>query len=262
MELLRAIPNLLIVIGEYIRMIIDTFWTMIKRPPAWTLIRDQLYQIGVLSIGVVSLTGFFTGLVIATQTIYQLADKGLIGATGIMVIKAMVTELGPILTAFMITGRVGAAITAEIGTMQVSEQIEALLSMSVNPLRYLIAPRFIAGLFMFPLLTVFCIFMGVFGGYLISVYFFGMSPAAYFDPMPLYSTPFDFFVGIFKAVFFAMLIVSITSFMGMRTRGGAEGVGRSTTASVVLCYTTILFSNFFITIGLNMIHDQITRVLL
>ncbi|MCH9611887.1 MAG: Intermembrane phospholipid transport system permease protein MlaE [Chlamydiia bacterium] len=262
MEFLRSLGHILDLIGEYVRHILATTVSIFTRPPQWYLIRDQLYQIGVLSLGVVSLTGFFTGLVIATQTIYQLADKGLIGATGIMVIKAMVTELGPILTAFMVTGRVGAAITAQLGTMEVSEQVDALLSMSVNPLRYLVAPRFIAGIFMFPLLTIFCIFMGIFGGYLISVYFFKMAPATYFDPMPLYTTPFDFFVGMFKATFFAIIILTVTTFMGLKTTGGAEGVGKSTTGSVVLCYTLILFSNFFITIGLNLIHTEINRWLL
>jgi len=172
-----------------------------------------------------------------------------------MVGKAMITELGPILTAFMVTGRVGAAMCAELGTMEVTEQIDALETMAVDPNRHLIAPRFIAGIFMMPLLTIFSIFMGIFGGYLISIFYFRMAPTTYFDPMPIYITNFDLFIGIVKATIFGMLIVTISCYKGLMTRGGAEGVGRSTTNSVVICYTFILFSNFLITLGLNLLKD-------
>ena len=163
----------------------------------------------------------------------------------------MITELGPVLTAFMVTGRVGAAMCAELGTMRVTEQIDALETMAVNPNRYLIAPRFIAGTIMMPLLTVFSIFMGIFGGYLISVFGFNLPASTYFDPMPIYIKNFDLFIGVFKAMVFGVLIITISCFKGLKTSGGAEGVGRSTTTSVVICYTFILFTNFFITIGLN-----------
>ncbi|MCF7806862.1 MAG: ABC transporter permease, partial [Simkaniaceae bacterium] len=198
-------------------------------------------------------------LVLAAQSFYQLADKGLAGATGIMVGKAMITELGPVLTAFMITGRVGAAMCAELGTMNVTEQIDALQSMSVNPHRYLIAPRFIAGTIMLPLLTVFSVIMGIFGGYLLAVYFFKMPPVNYFDPMQHYMTPFDCFVGLVKSVVFGTLIVTICCYKGIKTQGGAAGVGRATTTCVVICYTCILLFNFFITMGLNIVKAEINR---
>lgn len=248
-------------IGEYILLILDVIFATIKKPPGWSQIRDQLFSIGVLSLPVVALTGFSTGLVLAAQSFYQLSDKGLASATGIMVSKAMITELGPILTAFMVTGRVGASMCAELGTMKVTEQIDALRSMSVNPNRYLIAPRFFSGIIMMPLLTIFSILMGIFGGYLLSVFFFKMSSSTYFEPMQVYVTPFDFFIGIVKSVFFAILIVTICCFKGMKTEGGAQGVGKSTTNSVVICYTCILFSNFLITLGLNTIRAQIESLL-
>jgi len=227
-----------------------------KCPPRWSLIREQLYNIGVLSLPVVIMTGFFTGLVLAAQSFFQLNSKGLAGATGLMVGKSMFTELGPVLTAFMVTGRVGSAMCAELATMHVSEQIEALETMSVNPNRYLVAPRFISGMIMMPFLTIFSIFMGIFGGYLISVFYFNMSPITYFDPMAVYINKFDFLTAIVKAFVFGALIVTISCYKGLKTSGGAEGVGRSTTNSVVICYTCILFVNFLITLGLNFLKQS------
>ena len=199
------------------------------------------------------------GLVLATQSYYQLADKGLSAVTGLMVAKAMLTEIGPILTAFMITGRVGAAMTAELGTMNVTEQIDAMRSMAVNPLCYLVAPRFIAGTIMFPLLTMYSIVMGVFGGYLICVYFFAMAPSTFWDPIPMYVTNFDFNVGFIKAIVFGIFIVTLCCYRGINAKGGASGVGKATTSAVVTCYVIILFVNFFLTLGLNVLHDQLIR---
>ena len=178
-----------------------------------------------------------------------------------MVTKAMMTELGPVLTAFMVTGRVGAAMCAELGTMLVTEQIDALQSMAVNPNRYLIAPRFIAGTFMMPLLTIFSIIMGIFGGYLISVYYFGMAPNTYMDPIPEHVNYFDLLTGIVKGLVFGILILTIACYKGMRTSGGAAGVGRTTTSAVVITYCAILLTNFFLTMALNVLHDQISRFL-
>jgi len=248
-------------LGTYVLFVLDVLFAMVTKPPSWTLIRDQLYYIGVLSLPVVAMTGFSTGLVLAAQSFYQLSDKGLAGATGIMVAKAMITELGPILTAFMITGRVGAAMCAELGTMKVTEQIDALKSMSVNPSCYLLAPRFMSGIFMMPLLTIFSIFMGIFGGYLLSIYFFKLPPANYWDPIQHYVTPFDCFIGFFKSLVFGFLTVTICCYKGMQTEGGAAGVGNATTSSVVICYTFILFTNFLITLGLNLMHTQIMELL-
>lgn len=248
-------------VGEYSRLCVDALKASVKKPPALKLMLRQLYDIGVTSLPVVAITGFFTGLVLAAQAIYQLSDKGLAGITGLMVAKAMITELGPVLTAFMVTGRVGAAMCAELGTMKVTEQVDALETMAVNPKRYLVAPRLLAGSLMMPLLTIFSMVMGIFGGYLISVYFFNMAPAAYFDPMQFHITMFDLVTGIVKSFVFGVLIMSISCYKGMKTTGGAAGVGNATTSSVVITYCCILLFNFFLTMTLNTFRNQIQKLL-
>ena len=141
-------------IGQFIRLMSEVVWVTIVKPPDFRLVRDQLYEIGVRSLPVVTITGLSTGAVLAAQSFFQLSDKGLTGMTGLMVTKSMLVELGPILTAFMLTGRVGASIAAELGTMKVSEQIDALSSMAVHPLRYLVAPRVLAMALMAPTLEI------------------------------------------------------------------------------------------------------------
>lgn len=250
----RAITS----IGDFALLIFRVIIVSLKRPPSYKLIRDQLFEFGVLSLPLVAITGLFTGMVLAAQAYYQLNDKGLAGATGLMVTKAMMVELGPVLTAFMITGRVGAAMCAELGTMRVTEQIDALQSMAVNPLRYLVAPRFIAGTIAMPLLTVFSSMMGILGGFIIAVFYYGLPANAYLDPLPTNITVFDFISGLIKAFFFGIVIVTVSCYKGMRTRGGAAGVGRSTTNSVVICYSIILICNFLLTIALNNGHTYFT----
>lgn len=246
-------------IGDYIQLILRVVWVTIRRPPSFSLVRDQMFDVGVMSLPVVAITGLFTGMVLAAQSFFQLSDKGLASATGLMVTKAMMVELGPVLTAFMVTGRVGAAMCAELGTMRVTEQIDALRSMAVDPLRYLVAPRFIAGIFMLPLLTVFSCIMGIIGGYIIAVEYYGMAPNSFLDPLPIHITSFDFISGLIKAFVFGIIIVTISCYKGMITKGGAAGVGRSTTSSVVICYSIILIGNFLLTIGLNSSYDFITE---
>lgn len=254
-----TIYEILTSLGEYTILIISVIGVTLRRPPSWGLIRDQLFDIGVMSLPVVAITGFSTGMVLAAQSYFQLSDKGLAAATGLMVAKAMFVELGPVLTAFMITGRVGAAMCAELGTMRVTEQIDAMRSMSVNPLRYLVAPRFIAGTLMMPLLSVFSSVMGILGGYIIAVGYYHMSRSSYIDPLPVHITPFDFISGMVKALVFGMIIVSISCFKGMTTKGGAAGVGRATTNSVVICYSVILIINFILTIVLNSSYTYFTE---
>lgn len=250
----------LAMVGEYVSASLDVFVLAFRKPPSWSLVREQLYHIGVMSLSVVAITGFTTGFVLAAQSFYQLGEKGLSGVTGVMVAKAMITELGPILTAFMVTGRVGSAMCAELSTMKVTEQIDALKSMAINPIRYLAAPRFIAGIVMMPLLTLFSITMGIFGGYLIAVYLFHMSPVTYFDPMKLHITLFDVASGLIKAFIFGVIIVTVCCYKGMKASGGAAGVGKSTTQSVVTSYVLILISDFLLTMALNMINQELKHL--
>jgi len=247
----KSIAQFLADVGNYVLLIFNVLVAIITGFPNTSLIRDQMYEIGVRSLPVVAITGFSTGMVLAAQAFFQLSDKGLASATGLMVTKAMMVELGPVLTAFMVTGRVGAAMCAELGTMRVTEQIDAIRSMAVNPLRHLIAPRFIAGIAMLPLLTVFSCLMGIIGGYIVSVYYYKMPPSSFLDPLPVHITNYDFFSGLMKAFVFGFIIITISCYRGLATSGGAAGVGRATTNSVVICYTVILIGNFFLTVVMN-----------
>jgi phospholipid/cholesterol/gamma-HCH transport system permease protein len=241
-------------VGNWALLVGETARVTFTRFPAWTSLLDQFYEIGVLSLPVVAITGFSTGMVLAAQAFYQLGDKGLSSVVGLIVGKSMLTEIGPVLTAFMITGRVGSAMCAMIGTMKVTEQLDALKSMNVSPFRYLVAPRVVASVVMVPFLTLFSSFLGIYGGYLVAVYLFGMTPQGYFDPMPMNIEPFDFTVGLVKAALFGFFISSIACYKGMTTTGGAAGVGKMTTSSVVITYSMILIFNFFLTVGLNVLH--------
>lgn len=251
------ITNSIAAVGDYVTLIFSVLLVIIRKPPQWSLIRDQMFEVGVLSLPVVAVTGFSTGMVLAAQAYFQLSDKGLASATGLMVTKAMLVELGPVLTAFMVTGRVGAAMCAQLGTMKVTEQIDALKSMAVNPARYLVAPRFIAGTITLPLLTVFSCIMGVIGGYCVAVFYYGMSSSSFIDPLPIHIRIFDFFSGMVKALIFGIIIITISCYRGMTTKGGAAGVGRATTNSVVICYSVILITNFILTIALNSSYQYI-----
>jgi phospholipid/cholesterol/gamma-HCH transport system permease protein len=258
--MIQGLAHILESVGAYFRLVFEVVVVVLRHPPKWHLIKDHLYNIGLLSFPVIALTGFSTGMVLSAQSHFQLTDKGLAGATGLMVTKAMLVEMGPILTAFMITGRVGAAMCAELGTMRVTEQIDAMRSMAVNPLRELVAPRFIAGTTMLPILSIFSTAMGILGGYMVSVYYYGMSPNTWLEPLPENITNFDFVSGLFKSFIFGILIVTISCYKGMNTRGGAAGVGQSTTVSVVICYSVILVMNFFITVALNTSYYYIEEI--
>lgn len=253
-NLYKTLEELLYALGLYVIMTFEAFWQLLFRTPPWRLIRDQLFDIGLLSLPVVAITGLSTGMVLAAQSFFQLADKGLASATGIMVGKAMMTELGPVLTAFMVTGRIGSAMCAEIGTMRVTEQIDAMRSMSVDPIAYLFTPRVTASTLMMPLLTLFSTLTGMLGGFIIACYFFDMAPVSYFGGMQLHITYFDFATGLIKALIFGVFIGSICCFKGMTASGGARGVGRATTNSVVVTYAVILIFNFLLTLGLNSVR--------
>ncbi|MBB64826.1 MAG: ABC transporter permease [Waddliaceae bacterium] len=255
----HLVQRVLASLGAYVYLLSEVTRIIIRRPPPWTLVRDQMYNIGVLSLPIIAFTGFSTGLVLAAQSFFQLSDKGLESATGLMVAKAMTVELGPVLTAFMITGRVGAAMCAELGTMRVTEQIDALKSMAVNPIRYLLAPRFIAGFIMVPFLTLFSCLMGIWGAYLLSVRYFHMDPNTFLDPLPLNITTFDIFSGFTKSALFGIIVTSIACYKGFGTSGGASGVGRATTSSVVASYATILGSNFLLTLFMNSFYSLFQR---
>jgi len=207
----------------------------------------QMEKIGVGSFPIVFLTALFTGMVLALQGAYQMQKIDARAYVANLVSLSMLRELGPVLTALVVAGRVGASITAELGTMRVTEQIDALETMATNPIKFLIVPRFAAIMVMLPLLTIYSDLIGIFGGYLVGVFKLGIGSRMYinmtFTPLVLK----DFFTGIAKSICFAALIGIISCYQGFTTEGGAEGVGRATTFSVVLSFIMIIAADCLFT---------------
>lgn len=238
-------------IGSFVYAQFQVAKVLLTTAPRLDAISVQLYEVGVRSLPLICATGLAIGMVLSAQSFFQLSDKGLTGITGVMVTKSMLVEIGPILASFIITGRVGAAMCAELGSMKVTEQIDAMKSMGVNPTEYLLLPRYISMAIMMPILTLFNTACGIFGGWLVATHIYGMSTQAFFDRLPYYIIWFDVISNCLKSFIFGLIIVSISCFSGMSTEGGASGVGRATTKSVVLSYSAILGANFLLTIFLN-----------
>jgi phospholipid/cholesterol/gamma-HCH transport system permease protein len=206
----------------------------------------QMETVGVDSIFVVILTGFFTGGVFTLQVIYgfrMFSAESMVGPT---VALAMCRELGPVLTALMVTGRVGSSMAAELGAMRVTEQIDALTVMAADPVKYLISPRVIAGLVMLPLLTAVSDFTGILGGYAVAVAK-GVDPGQFVARIQENVALMDIVNGLIKSGVFGLILSSVGCYMGYFTKGGAEGVGRATTSAVVTSYVAILISDFLMT---------------
>jgi phospholipid/cholesterol/gamma-HCH transport system permease protein len=252
--ILIPVEDSLTSIGQYVLMVLQVLSSLFSNFPKKDLIATQLYEMGVRSLPLVCSTGMATGMVLAAQSFFQLSDKGLTGATGVMVAKSMLDEIGPILTAFIITGRVGAAICAELGSMKVTEQVDAIKCMGINPLSYLVAPRYVAMGIMMPILTIFSAASGIFGGWFIATSLYGMASQAYLEPIQVYLTTYDLVTNFLKSWIFGLLVVSVSCYKGLSTTGGAAGVGRATTSSVVVTYTLVLAVNFVLTILLNAIY--------
>ena len=211
------------------------------------LILEQMGSIGVRSLSIVILTAVFTGMVLALQMGNYLTRFGAKPYAGRIVALSMLREMGPVLTALMIGGRVGAGITAEIGSMKVTEQIDAMRSLGVNPVQKLVFPRLVALMVMLPLLTVLADFVGILGGLLISVMELDLSADFYLNSIIQFVRFQDLFSGLGKTFFFAFFIAIIACHNGLQVSGGADGVGRATTQTVVMSSITVLVSDFFLT---------------
>ncbi|HEX4644832.1 MAG TPA: ABC transporter permease [Verrucomicrobiae bacterium] len=211
----------------------------------------QLYFIGVKSQSVVLVTGAFTGMVLCAQTYFQFHKVRMDTATLAVVSVSMCSELGPVLTALMVAGRVGAAMAAEIGTMKVTEQIDALRTLATHPVDYLVVPRLLASIVSLPLLTAESITIGIAAGYLVGVYYLGIDPTYLYSNMVKYTGGVDVVAGIIKAFIFGGIVAIIGCYKGMSCGEGAEGVGRATTEAVVYASITILICNFFLTLVLS-----------
>lgn len=207
----------------------------------------QMVFAGVDSLIIALFVAFFTGIVIAMQSAYQLSRFGANIYTAPMVAVSLARELGPVLTALVVAGRVGAAITAELGTMKVTEQIEALETIALNPVRFLVVPRFLALLVMLPCLTVFADLVGIFGGFLVGVFNLRLDPYRYITFSFQFMEWKDVWTGLIKSVTFGITISMVGCHMGLNTKGGAEGVGKSTTLSVVTSFILIILFDCVLT---------------
>lgn len=218
------------------------------RPPfRFALILQQAEFVGVGSLFIVLLTGFFTGAVFTLQSINVLERVGMESMVGSSVVLAVARELAPVLTALMVTGRVGSAMATELGTMRVTEQIDAMEVMAVDPLRYLVVPRVVACAVMVPMLTILCDLIAGVGSYVVAVLFLGIDEGAFVERIKLFVDPFDFLHGLYKAVVFGVLLALIGCYKGYNARGGARGVGLATTQAVVLGSILIFVLDYIMT---------------
>ncbi len=233
--------------GTSLLLLIKVLRALFKRPFPIRLTLEQMEEVGVRSLPVVIITAIFTGAVLALQTYSGFKRFGAEGLVGTVVALSMTRELGPVLASIMVAGRVGSSMAAELGTMRVTEQIDALITMATDPVQYLVVPRFVAAFIMLPFLVVFADLLGIIGGYIVAVKVLGTSSTIYISRTLQYLEFSDVSVGIVKAAVFGMIIALIGCQMGFYTEGGAEGVGRATTKAVVGASILILISNYFLT---------------
>ena len=243
----RAILRLLEDLGRFFQMLGSMLmWT--PRPPfdipEWL---RQMVRVGVNSIPLVFLTTLFTGMVLALQTYNGFARFNAQSLVGAVVALSLMRELAPVLSALMVTGRVGSAMAAEIGSMRVTEQIDALEALATEPVHYLVVPRVIAATVMMPLLVVLGDVVGMYGGYFVAVQLLGSNPVTYYESTFQYVDMNDLTSGLVKAAVFGLVFSVIACMKGYYTEGGAEGVGRSTTQAVVAASLSILLVDFFLT---------------
>jgi phospholipid/cholesterol/gamma-HCH transport system permease protein len=241
------VERFLLQMGRFVHMLGRVFaWT--PRPPYdWRELLSQMVKVGVASTPVVLLTALFTGMVLALQTFTVLKRFSAESYVGTLVALSMVRELSPVLTSLIVAGRAGSAMGAELGTMRVTEQIDALEVMATDPIHYLVVPRVWAAVLTMPLLVVMADGVGIAGGYFVSVVLMGANPVSYLNTSFQYTQLNDLLSGLIKAAVFGLLLATIGCQQGFYTTGGAEGVGRSTTAAVVLASIAILAADFFLT---------------
>ncbi|MDP8212573.1 MAG: ABC transporter permease [Candidatus Zapsychrus exili] len=237
---------------DFAKLLFETiYWIFLgpfkKKPINFSSAFDQMVFMGFQSILIVFFVTFFTGMVLAMQSAHQLEKMG-----GVIYVASLVTisicrELGPVLTALVIAGRIGAAITAEIGSMKVNEQIEALDTMAISPIRYLAVPKLVALFIMLPFLTVIGDVAGIIGGYVVGVFSLKINPGLYMNITWKFLTLKDIYTGLSKAFIFAIIITMVGVYQGLKTKGGAVGVGRATTVSVVTSFILVIVADCFMT---------------
>ncbi|MDH3627649.1 MAG: ABC transporter permease [Acidobacteriota bacterium] len=234
-------------LGGMARLGWDALRVGVRRPFGFRLFLDQLHELGVKSLTITNITLLFTGMVLAIQTAYSLAAYGGKSFVGDVVALSVVRELGPVLAALVVAGRVGAGITAELGSMAVTEQVDALRALAASPVKKLVVPRVWALLLGLPVLTILADAVALFGGLLMAVFELGQSRVYYMSHVFEALRPQDLVSGIGKTVFFAFFIGVIACYNGLNARGGADGVGRATTSTVVTSSIAVIISDFFLT---------------
>ncbi|MEC8555388.1 MAG: ABC transporter permease [Planctomycetota bacterium] len=251
------VVNALITVGDMAVFAGRIFMWLFSAWPRKGTILPNFYHVGVLSLPVVALTGTFIGMVLAVQSYAQFANIGLESRLGAVINMSLVRELGPVLAATMLAGRVGSAMAAVLGTMRVTEQIDALTSMGANPIHYLVVPRFLACIMLIPALTIMADFMGIVGGYFYSVIMLGIDHYQYLNNSRMFVGGWDFFMGIFKSFFFGGIIAVVSCYRGFHCQAGAEGVGRAATASFVFSFVLIVAVDLLLKITLDAIYITI-----
>jgi len=234
----------------------ETGESLVRGRRRWRVVLHQIAEIGYRSQPVVIITGAFTGAVLAAQALFQFSALNMETAGGALVSVAMLRELGPTITALMLAGRVGAAMAAEIGTMKVTEQIDALRSMDVHPIDYLVTPRLLAMLISMPLLIAESAAFGILASFVVGVYAFDVTDAYWLANMQKFTELSDILIAMVKGLVFGVLTVMISCHQGLSTTNGAVGVGRATTRAMVYSSLAILISNFFLTLLMNTIFPS------
>lgn len=243
----RRVTTFLTELGEIMSLIRRSVVSIFRRPLDLHLIVRQMEEVGYNSVPVVLITSLFTGMVFALNSFEGFRRFGAESLTGTVVGLAITRELAPVLTSLMVAGRAASAMAAEIGTMKVTEQIDALYTLATDPVKYLVVPRVVAGLLMVPTLTACADLIGISGGYLVSVRLLGANPYIYIHSTESFLENMDIIGGLIKAAVFGFLLAVVGCHKGLATEGGAEGVGKATTGAVVIASMCVLIADFFLT---------------
>ena len=241
----RWASRIVVSVGRFGTFMALALATIVSPPFKFRAFVDRIDYIGFRSLLIILLTGAFTGMVLGLQIYMTLSRFGSEAFLGPAVALSLIRELGPVLAALMVTGRAGSALTAEIGIMRITEQIDALTVMALNPMRYLVAPSILAGLVTFPLMTAIFDVVGIFGGYLVGVKLLGLSEGTYFGEMQTFVDLNDIMTGFWKSVSFGVVVTWVCTYKGFHVGHGAEGVARATTQAVVLSSVLILVCDYF-----------------
>ncbi|MDR2757227.1 MAG: ABC transporter permease [Planctomycetaceae bacterium] len=244
----------LISLGQFVDFCFQTFAWLSWKLPHREILSQSFYTIGVLSLPIIILTGLFIGMVLAVQTFTQFKQIGMESALGGVISLSLIRELGPVLAATMLAGRVGSSIAAELGTMRVTEQIDALATMGTSPIHHLVVPRLLACLFLIPALTIIADITGIVGGAFYCIEILDIHAHYYWENAQSFVGVFDILAGTFKSVFFGISIALISCYQGFHCSSGAEGVGKAATLSFVCSFVAILFLDLLLGITI----DQVT----